>query len=149
MQWFNFYVSKTHEIWALSGREWTDDTTGWIAPLLELAREYPLHGSRDFEVNRIFLRLTTKTRQFDREPDSASLWRLEPADLRRLAEFCGTLAEHPNPLISLYGRLGHVLYQWRLEICGEPDFREARLSRQASAHTEGSPLSSAAVDSRS
>ena len=124
LQWFNFYVSKTHEIWALSGREWTDDTTGWIAPLLELAREYPLHGSRDFEVNRIFLRLTTKTRQFDREPDSASLWRLEPADLRRLAEFCGTLAEHPNPLISLYGRLGHVLYQWRLEICGEPDFRE-------------------------
>lgn len=124
LQWFNFYVSKTHEIWALSGREWTDDTTGWITPLLELAREYPLHGSRDFEVNRIFLRLTTKTRQFDREPESASLWRLEPADLRRLAEFCGTLAEHPNPLISLYGRLGHVLYQWRLDICGEPDFRE-------------------------
>jgi|GEM_PF-3966838 hypothetical protein len=124
LQWFNFYVSKTHEIWARSGKDWTDETIALCGPVFDLAREHPLYGSRDFEVNRIFLRLTTKTRQFDREPEAASVWRLEPADLRRLAEFCGTLAEHPNPLIALYGRLGHGLYQRRLEEGGESDFRE-------------------------
>ena len=124
LQWFNFYVSKTHEIWARSGEDWVDETIALCGPVFDLAREYPLYGSRDFEVNRIFLRLTTKTRQFDREPEAASVWRLEPADLRRLEEFCGTLAEHPNPLIALYGRLGFCLYQRRLEEGGEPDFRE-------------------------
>ena len=124
LQWFNFYVSKTHEIWARSGKDWTDETIALCGPVFDLAREYPLYGSRDFEVNRIFLRLTTKTRQFDREPEAASLWRLEPADLRRLAEFCGALAEHPNPLIAIYGRLGLCLTAWRLGESDEADFQK-------------------------
>ena len=123
LQWFNFYISKTHEIWALSGREWTDDTLELYAPILKLARQHALYGSRDFEVNRVFLRLTTKTRQFDREAEAASLWRLEEPELRRLAELYGTMAEHPNPLIAIYGRLGLFMNQWRLGEFGEADFQ--------------------------
>ena len=145
LQWYNFYISKTQEIWARSGKDWTDDTIALCGPILDLAREYPLYGSRDFEVNRIFLRLTTKVRQFDRELESDSLWRLEPAELRRMAEFCGSLAEHPNPLIALYGRLGRCRYQWRLEKPGDSDVRECfaevrdfGLSAIAAAREDGS-----------
>ncbi len=124
LQWYNFYMSKTHEIWALTGEDWTDDTVNLMAPILEMARDYPLNGSRDFEVNRVFLRVTTKMRQFDREPESASLWRLEEADLCRLSGLLGHMAEHPNPLIAMYGRLGVLLNGWRRREIREPDFRE-------------------------
>jgi len=124
LQWYNFYISKTHEIWMLSSREWTDDTLDLLDPILEQAQEYRLYGSRDFEVNRIFLRLTTKTRQFDREPVDSSLWKLEEADMRRLAGLLGQMAEHPNSLIAIYGRLGVLMYQWRLGELTQSDFDE-------------------------
>lgn len=124
LQWYNFYISKTHEIWARSGSDWTDDTIELFGPILELAREYPLYGSRDFEVNRVFLRLTTKTRQFDRELEAASFWRLEEPDLRRLAGLLGQMAQHPNPLIAIYGRLGVLMNQWRLGDGDEAAFPE-------------------------
>ena len=124
LQWFNFYVSKTHEIWALSGKDWIDETFELYGPVFDLAREYPLYGSRDFEVNRVFLRLTTKKRQFDREPEAVSLWRLEEPEWRRMTEWFGTMAEHPNPLIAIYGRLGLCLTTWRLGKSDEADFHE-------------------------
>lgn len=124
LQWFNFYISKTHEIWALSGRDWTDDTIEFYGPILELARKYSLYGSRDFEVNRVFLRLTTKVRQFDREALETYHWKLEEADQRRLVPLLEEMAEHPNPLIAIYGRLGLFLTGWRLGEFGESGFRE-------------------------
>lgn len=123
VQWYNFYISKTHEIWALSGEDWTDDTLELIGPILEMAREYPLYGSRDFEVNRVFLRLTTKTRQFDREPEESSLWRLEEPEMCRLKGLLGQMAEHPNSLIAIYGHLGVLMTEWRLGKLSEADFQ--------------------------
>jgi hypothetical protein len=70
----------------------------------------------------VFLRLTTKVRQFDREPEAASLWRLEEPDLRRLGGLLGQMAEHPNPLIAIYGRLGVLMTEWRLGDCDEAAF---------------------------
>ncbi len=124
LQWFNFYISKTHEIWALSGRDWTDETIELFAPVLELARKYPLYGSREFEVNRVFLRPATKTRQFEREPKECSLWQLEKADYCRLAGLFGQMAEHTNPMIAIYGRNGLLLSDWRIGKIGKAGLRE-------------------------
>lgn len=124
VQWYNFYISKTQEIWARSGSDWTDDTIELLGPILELAREYRLYGSRDFEVNRVFLRLTTKTRQFDREPEASSHWKLEEADRRQLAGLFGEMAQHPNALIAIYGRLGLLMNQRRLGECNNAAFSE-------------------------
>ncbi len=124
LQWFNFYISKTHEIWALSGQDWIDESIELFAPVLELARKYPLYGSREFEVNRVFLRPATKTRQFEREPQESSLWKLEEADYRRLAGLFGQMAEHPNPMIAIYGRNGLLLSDWRIGKISEAGLRE-------------------------
>ena len=104
-----------------------------------------MYGSRDFEVNRVFLRLTTKVRQFDRESEAVSLWRLEEPELSRLAELFRTMAAHPNPLIAIYGHLGLFQNGWRRGEIAEPDFqmrfaevRDFGLSAIAGSRKDGS-----------